>query len=183
MAEGILNKMMKQLMTSVVAGALLASAILTTGIAPSQAHDYQVKELSVIHPWARPTPGKLRVTAAYMVLANDSKEAEKLVTVKTDIAERIEIHESLVKDGKAIMRPLKDGLALPAGDIVELAPKGLHLMVMGLKKPLAKGDTIPMTLTFANRGDVKIKVKVEQGSGDHDHSDHDHSKHGQDHKH
>ena len=43
---------------------------------------------------------------------------------------------------------------------VTLAPGGLHLMLMGLKAPLVEGETVPVTLTFANAGTVEIGLSV-----------------------
>jgi len=175
-----------RLKTTLAAALLAAASAVPLAIAPPLAtpvlaHDYTAEGLKIDHPWARPTPGNLRVTAAYMSLQNSGGKADTLTAAKADIAERVELHESLVKDGKAIMRPMADGIAIPAGGTVELKPKGLHIMVMGLEKPLAVGDSFPMTLTFAERGDVDVEVKIETGVGgkdEHDHSGHDHSKHG-----
>lgn len=174
----------RRLNTTLAAVFLAASTATTLAVTgpmatPALGHDYTADGLKIDHPWARPTPGNLRVTAAYMSLENSGGKADTLTAAKTDIAGRVELHESLIKDGKAIMRLMPDGISVPAGGTVELKPKGLHIMVMGLKKPLAVGDSFPMTLTFAERGDVDVEVKIETGvGGKDDHSGHDHSNHG-----
>ncbi|MCE9681730.1 copper chaperone PCu(A)C [Halomonas sp. M5N1S15] len=42
---------------------------------------------------------------------------------------------------------------------------GYHLMLMDLVAPLREGDSFPLTLTFAERGEIDIHVRV-QSAGD-----------------
>jgi hypothetical protein len=53
-----------------------------------------------------------------------------------------------------------EAVTLPAGERVALEPGGLHIMLMGLKAPLKKGETIELILTFAKAGQVKLEVPV-----------------------
>ena len=60
------------------------------------------------------------------------------------------------------MNELPDGIAVPAGGTVTLAPGGLHLMFMGLKAPLVENETVPVTLTFAKAGTIEIELARRQ---------------------
>lgn len=146
--------------------ALLATACVAVALSMSstmtRAHDYTVNDLKIDHPWARPTPGRSTVTAAYFVLENNSKLADRLVGVKADIADHAELHETVEEAGIAKMQHLSDGISVPANKSVEFKPRGKHVMLMGLQKPLADGDAFPLTLVFAERGEVEVIVKVEQ---------------------
>ena len=55
-------------------------------------------------------------------------------------------------------------LDLPAGRAVELKPGGYHVMMMGLARPLKKGEMVPIRLTFEGAGKqrqvVEIKAEV-----------------------
>jgi periplasmic copper chaperone A len=53
-----------------------------------------------------------------------------------------------------------DGIALPAGQKVELKPGGLHVMFIGLKQPLALGGKVPVTLKFEQAGEVKVDFEI-----------------------
>jgi len=66
-----------------------------------------------------------------------------------------------MKDGVMTMRPLPDGLMLPAGGEVALEPGGYHLMFIGLKKMLKQGDSFAGTLTFEKAGTVEVSFTVE----------------------
>ena len=51
-------------------------------------------------------------------------------------------------------------ITLTPGSPVELKPGGYHLMLMGLVRPLVRGETISVTLSFENAGPVSVEVPV-----------------------
>ena len=66
-----------------------------------------------------------------------------------------------VRDGIMTMRELADGVAVPAKGEAKLAPSGLHLMFMDLKRPLKQGETFAGTLTFEKAGELKVEFAVQ----------------------
>ena len=61
-------------------------------------------------------------------------------------------------DGIMKMRPVPEGLEIPAGQTAELAPGGYHLMLMGLKRPITQGERIPLTLKFEKSNPVDVEL-------------------------
>ena len=57
------------------------------------------------------------------------------------------------------MRPVP-GIDVAPGKPVELKPGGLHIMLVGLTRPLQAGESFPLTLTFQNAAPVTVIVKV-----------------------
>jgi hypothetical protein len=57
------------------------------------------------------------------------------------------------------MRPV-DSLEIPATGGVEMRPGQLHLMLMGLKAPLRKGSTLPLTVIFEKAGTMTLEIKI-----------------------
>jgi hypothetical protein len=55
-----------------------------------------------------------------------------------------------------------DSIPVPAGGTVDLVPGGYHVMLMGLRQPLADGAKVPLTLVFEKAGEIKIEVTVRQ---------------------
>lgn len=98
--------------------------------------------------------------AAFMVIANSGAENDVLLSGKTDVAEVVEIHEMEMVDGVMEMRPLADGLTIPAGGEETLEPGGYHVMLIGLTEDLTNGKTFDLTLHFKNAGDVTVPVTV-----------------------
>ena len=65
------------------------------------------------------------------------------------------------------MRPLAGGLEVPAGGEVALKPSGMHLMLIGLKRPLVEGETVAITLLFDGGVRLEAKLAVEALGGTH----------------
>lgn len=117
--------------------------------------------IRVEQAWSRATPGGAKVGAGYLRLTNTGTTPDRLVSGTTDVAERFEVHEMSNTDGVMKMRQLGDGLALPSGQTVELRPGGFHIMLMGLKQPLASGARFTATLTFEKAGKVTVPFLVQ----------------------
>lgn len=110
--------------------------------------------------WARPA-AQGGNGAGYAVISNSGSEADKLTAVASPVAARVEIHETMVMNGQAMMHPRPGGLAIPAGGAASLKPGGLHLMMMGLKRPLKAGEHFPMVLTFQKAGKLTVDFVVQ----------------------
>lgn len=151
---------------------IIATAIATAALTGAAvAHDFKVGPLQIDHPWSRATPGGATVAGGYFVVKNTGTAPDRLVAASAPFAGRVEIHEMSMKDGVMVMRPLPDGLAIPAGGSVELKPGGYHVMFLDLKSPLKEGTLVDGTLTFEKAGTVPVQFKVEgmgaQGGGAH----------------
>lgn len=72
------------------------------------------------------------------------------------------------------MRELADGLEIPAGETVVLAPGGFHIMFMGLKQAFVEGETVAVTLTFEKAGSVEVLLPVEATAADAPTAEHAH---------
>jgi copper(I)-binding protein len=139
-----------------IAVALLAVTVM---IGTAAAEDYQVKMLRVSNPFTRATPPGAKVAGAFMSIANQGKEADRLVSASSPVAGLVEIHEMVMDGGLMKMRAVK-GIDLKPGATVELRPGGYHVMLQDLKQPLKDGDQIPLTLTFEKGGVLEVKVNV-----------------------
>lgn len=131
-----------------------AASLLIAGGAMAQPGQPKIE-----NAWARATPGKAENGAAYLTVV--SPVPDKLTGVSTPSAKSAELHNMTMEDGVMKMRPLPSGIDLPAGQPVTLKPGGIHIMLMGLKQPLKKGDSLPLTLTFEKAGTEEVTVAVE----------------------
>lgn len=108
----------------------------------------------------RPTPKGRQVTGCYLTLT--APQADTLVSVASPVAALAQVHEMRMESNMMMMRELEAGLPLPAGQAVALAPGGNHIMLMGVTEPLATGQTVQLTLTFANAAPVDVTAAVGQ---------------------
>lgn len=104
-------------------------------------------------------PGQA-VGGGFVTIANGADADDRLVSAASPAADHVEIHEMKMENDVMKMRPLKDGVVVPAGGRVALEPGGLHMMFMGVKTPFRAGDTIPVTLTFEKAGSVEVQFPV-----------------------
>jgi hypothetical protein len=140
--------------------------------APAAAHEFhRVGDIVVEQPWSRATAAK--VGGAFVTLRNNGALADRLVKVSTPLAEKAELHETKVENGVATMRPV-DGVEIkPRGGSVQLKPGGVHVMLLGLVRPLKEGERIKLTFTFERAGAIEVEARVEKAGaaapGAHEH--------------
>jgi len=140
---------------------ILAAALLTlAACSPSGSGSGEAATVQVAGAVCRPTPAGRQMTGCYLTLTTTT--ADRLVSVSSADANLVQIHESRIESGMMMMRELREGLPLPAGETVALAPGGSHLMLLGVKEPLAAGDTVALTLTFATSAPVEVTATVGQ---------------------
>lgn len=109
-------------------------------------------------PWARATAPQQMVGGGYVTLT--SPAGDRLLGASSPVAGRVEMHEMQVDGTVMRMRELADGLALPAGQAVAMAPGGYHLMLVDLKQPLVAGQSIPVQLRFRDAPPMEVQLKV-----------------------
>lgn len=109
--------------------------------------------------WMRALPPGQPTAAAYLRLSNSGPEPLRVVAAESTVAGSIEIHESRQVDGMWRMRRL-EGLTVPPGGQVELAPGGAHLMLFNLTTPLREGDELKLELRLDTGASLPVSIKV-----------------------
>lgn len=150
---------------------LLTKLLLAVGLAfaalGASAHEFRAGDLVIGHPYAYASIGSAPNGAAFLTITNDG-EADALIGVESGLAERNELHTHLHEEGRMMMRPV-ERIVIPAHGEARLQPGGDHIMLIGLKTPLAAGSQVPVTLVFEKAGRVDIEVAVEaRRPGGHD---------------
>jgi len=56
---------------------------------------------------------------------------------------------------------VEEGFDLPKDGMIMMGRGGHHVMFLGLKKPLADGDMVHVTLHFEKAGDVEVDLPVD----------------------
>lgn len=170
---------------AVVSLAAFAAAALT---APLWADMVASGDLHIEGPMLRATPPNAPVAGGFVTIHNVGETDDILISaaIAGDVAGMVQLHQMEMSEGVMKMSEVDGGIPLPAGEVVTLAPGGLHIMLMGLRAPLAAGDTHAVTLTFETAAPVtldfpvltlsEIRAAVEAGAMDHG-KDHDHGGH------
>lgn len=115
--------------------------------------------LRVEHAWIRPA-GAGGNSALYLTLMNLTDQPERLLRVETPVAASAELHETQNDNGMMRMRPLVNGLEIPANQGAELRPGGKHVMLLNVAAPLTAGQAVEVTLILEQAGRVTLVVPV-----------------------
>ncbi len=132
---------------------LVASSLLLLATAGTA-----LAQVTVVDPWVRATVAAQKASGAFMTLT--AARDARLVEARSPVAGVVEIHEMAMEQNVMRMRAVP-GLDLPAGKAVELKPGGYHVMLLDLKKTLAAGETVPITLTFVGKDGRKTTQDVQ----------------------
>lgn len=138
---------------------LIALSLLVCVVSLSACQKSQT--LQVTEAWARPG-FKGDSTAVYFRVKNLSAQNDALIRVQTDIAERSEIHESMMGSDTTMHMEMHPSLEIPANGSLELTPGGYHVMLSGLFEDLMPGEELSLRLTFEKAGELLIPVTVKQ---------------------
>jgi periplasmic copper chaperone A len=135
--------------------ALTAALMFFTTVAGAAAA--QGGNVEIQKPWARATPGGAQTAAIYVTLTSEA--GDKLIAASTPAAQKAELHQ-MTMDGNVMKMRQVDAVDLPQGQAVALKPGGYHIMLTGLTEPLKEGQSIQLTLTFAEAGTRYVTVPV-----------------------
>jgi len=109
--------------------------------------------------WARPA-SEGRMSAAYFLITNFEESDDALISVESDVAQLVEVHESYEREeGMMGMREVPE-VELPSESTVRFQQGGLHIMLIQVTRTLADGDTFELTLNFSNSESQTIEVPV-----------------------
>lgn len=135
--------------------------VLPWATMPARASDaVTIGSVEIRGAFIRATLPRAPVGSAYLTIVNHGSRDDRLVSVTAPVGREVQIHDMTVSDGVMTMRELPDGLAVPAGQTVALEPGGRHLMIMGLTGPLAKGQSLDLTLRFELAGEIVIRFAI-----------------------
>ncbi len=137
----------------------MKSLILAAAFAATSALSAAAAGLMAMEPFAFETAASAKVGGAYISIMSHG-DADRLVEAKSPVAKRVEIHTH-IKDGDVMkMRKVDGPLPVTADAPLNMAPGGVHVMLMGLHNPLDAGATIPVTLVFEKAGEMTVDVPV-----------------------
>jgi len=138
-----------------VKAALIAPLLLLASCDGGGAPDIQVTDA-----WARETVAGQSGTAGYVTIANRGTGDDRLIGISAQAPITAMLHETSTSGGVSSMRPLANGVAIPAGGRISLKPGGGHVMISGLTSPLHQGDALKLTLRFERSGRKLVDFKV-----------------------
>jgi copper(I)-binding protein len=118
------------------------------------------ENIKIKDAWMRPSSEKM-ATALYFTIENKSETADTLFQVDSDLAERVEIHETYSEGEMMGMRKV-EMIVIEGNSSFELKPGAHHIMLMKLKKNINDGDKGEFVLHFKQAGEMKITATAKK---------------------
>ena len=119
----------------------------------------QAQRILVKDAWIRGIPPSAKTTAAFMTIKNTGPVEMIIKSAASEIAESVQIH-TMEQVGEIMKMKEVGELRVPANGQTVLAPKGYHIMLIGLLGPINEGETIPLSLNFADGTIVNVDAVV-----------------------
>lgn len=117
--------------------------------------------ITVEDAWIRGVPPSATTTAAFMTIRNTGSDDAILKSAHCDVAETVQIH-TMEQVGEIMKMKEVSELRIPANGEAILAPKGYHIMLIGLVRPINEGESIPLTLYFTDRATLAVDAVVKK---------------------
>lgn len=139
-------------------------------------------DLTIDNPMVPLAPPSAMAHVAYMTITNAGDTSKSLMGVSAEGYAIAHIHKTEVDNDLVSMSPV-DLIEIAPGQSVAFEAGGLHVMLMQPDAPLAAGDTVGLTLEFADGSTEAVKAMVMKLKHRHvgqDHGSHGHGSHGHD---
>ncbi len=116
-------------------------------------------QLVVEQAWIRTAPPGALMLAGYALLHNRGDEALSIDAVSSAAFSSASLHETREENGVSKMRAVPSLLIAP-GASVELAPGGMHLMLMQPKGDVAAGKPVSVVFVLGDKTRVNADFTV-----------------------
>lgn len=113
----------------------------------------QRKQPSVSSAWVRLPAAGATSTEAYATLENPTMYDFYLQQASSDVAGSVELRQA--GNDKAL-----ENVTVPAFGSLEMDPKGVHMLLKELKKRLAEGDKVDLTVVTEAGAKLEVEAVV-----------------------
>ena len=120
-----------------------------------------VAELDIHDAWIKNLPPAVPVRAGYMTIRNAQAHAVSIIAIRSDAFASVEIHRTIAQDGMMRMEPVPI-LVIEPDSSVQLAPGGLHLMMMNPAEPTKPGDVLKIVIELDDGSAQSLTMTVKK---------------------
>ncbi|WP_415903940.1 copper chaperone PCu(A)C [Neptuniibacter sp. QD48_55] len=150
----------KTLLTTFMAAILSLSSFTT------------MAEITTNDAYVRAIPPGTKTTAAFVTITNNNSEDVDLKSASSNVADAVELHNHVMKDGTMMMRQV-DNIKIAAQQSVSLKPGSYHIMLINLRQDITVGENVEFELSFSDGTQLKIEAPVKKiMDGMHSHHHH-----------
>ncbi len=133
-----------------------ATSLLPAAVAAEDSPNVSIGTLFIEGAFSRPTATGAKDAEGYLSIINEGSAPDRLLSVDSDFSDKTELRAPKKADGG-----LPDGIEIPAGGTINLAPGGNHVTFVNIHHPVKAGDIIHATLGFESAGQCDIGFHAE----------------------
>ncbi len=133
---------------------------MDAGKAPAASAMARLGDLDISGGYVRAMLPGQPVGGGYVTIHNGGKSDDKLTSVTSSQAGKVELHQMKMEGEIMKMSEVRGGVVIPAGATVTLSPGGMHMMFKQVKTPFKQGGTVPVMLMFEKAGMVDITLPI-----------------------
>jgi hypothetical protein len=122
------------------------------------------REPAVEDAWVRLPAVKGEAGAAYFRLEGNV-EGTRLTGITSPLVRKIDLHETVEKDGIARMEKRKE-IDFPYRGALVFEPGGRHAMLIGVNRVVKPGTRLPLTFSFNTSAPVTVEAEVRTAAGE-----------------
>ncbi len=120
-----------------------------------------VAELDIHDAWIKNLPPAVPVRAGYMTIRNTQAHAVSIIAIRSDAFASVEIHRTIAQDGMMRMESVPT-LVIEPDSSVQLAPGGLHLMMMNPAESTKPGDVLKIVIELDDGSAQSLTMTVKK---------------------
>jgi copper(I)-binding protein len=118
-------------------------------------------ELDIRSAWIKNLPSTIPVRAGYMTIHNTGTHALSIIAISSDAFASVEIHQTIEHGGMMRMEAVPT-LIIEPDSTVQLAPGGLHLMMMNPTEPTEPGDVLKIIIELDDGSTQSLNMTVKK---------------------
>ncbi len=99
-------------------------------------------------------------SAVYLKITNGTGKDVQIVAASSDLADKTELHRSMMDSSGTMKMMHQDAIPLPAGKVVEFKPGDYHIMLIGLTRDLNPGERVSLTLRLDDGQDITFEAVI-----------------------
>lgn len=134
----------------------------------SAASESSAQTLEISDAWAKSASqsDEHAMTGIFGQIHNPTGQAISIVSATTDVAEMVELHETVMDaKGNTVMQAVEAGFEIAPGGFLILEPGEEHVMLMGLTQDLIAGDQVDFTLTLSDGNELAVTAEIRDYKG------------------
>ena len=156
-----MSKEIRQILSTLKLPAFISFMTIMVSYQLVWSQNVKKNTIEIEHPYIIKPFSGAKSAAAYLIIRNHDDEEFNLLQVTTTIG-RAMLHETTTTDEGVVKMEHLVRVNIPEGDELIMQPGGIHVMIMGISRPLIVGEKIPAKLNFSNDLEMDIEFTVQE---------------------